>query len=197
MARKKDPVDEELDKKHPALMPKLAWQQLIMELMAEHGFKHKYQLAGAIDVCNQTMSRWLGKKPALPEPDSFIKVATFLKISEAELAARWASFIIRRYGAYPQTQGGAASDIREPAPAYDELELTARVKALEELDLKRMPVEMRPFLHQHRRELLEHVRETEETKKRERSRLKALLDTSRELFDSAADTARLRLPQGG
>lgn len=88
-------------KQHPALMAKLAWQELIQHLITEHGFKHQYVFAEAIDVSVQTLSRWLGKKPALPERSSFEKVAACFEMSENDLARMWLSFMSRRYAPYP------------------------------------------------------------------------------------------------
>ncbi len=185
MARKKKtPVEKE----HPALMPKLAWQQLVKSLMAEHGLKHQYSLAEAIGVCDQTISRWLGKKPALPEPDSFEKVAAFLKVSGEELSQRWFSLMGERFGY--QQQPSAASEVREPAAAYHEPDPLVAAKALEGLDLQNAPPEQRPFLHNHRREILELVAEVEEIQRRLALRLRSMLKSFRDLFQSAADTER-------
>ena len=193
MARKKKlPVS----KKHSALMPKLAWQKLIQKLMAEHGFKHKYRFADAIDVCHQTISRWLGDNPPLPEPKSFMKVAGSLKISERQLAEMWLAVMNEDSTAYSRGHD-AGGEVREPTATYDEMWVVADAKAIEDLDLRDVPVEQRPFLHQHRREILELVREIEELKLRLAARLRATLATFRELYGSAVDTTRLRLPYGG
>ncbi len=203
MKRKKPPVrndtvtEEPVTIDHPALMQRLAWKKLVKHLMEERGFKHQYAFANAIDVCNQTMSRWLGKKPSSPEPKSFEKLAAYLEISLDELAVKWLSFMNARYAPYQQ-QPAAASEIREPATAYDEPDPLAEAKALEGLDLTHAPLEQRPFLHHHRREILELVSEIEELKRRLALRLRSMLKSFRDLFQSAADTERkLRSTQGG
>ncbi len=203
MTRKKAPAnddtvtEEPVTIEHPALMQRLAWQKLVKHLMEERGFKHQYAFAHAIGVCAQTMGRWLGKKPSSPEPKSFAKLATYLEISQDELAMMWLSFMNARYAAYQQ-QPAPASEIREPAAAYDEPDPMMEAKALEGLDLKHAPLEQRPFLHHHRREILELVAEIEDLKRRLSMRLRSMLKSFRDLFQSAADTERkLSRTQGG
>ncbi len=203
MTRKKTPAnddtvtEEPVTIEHPALMQRLAWQKLVKHLMGERGFKHQYAFAHAIGVCAQTMGRWLGKKPSSPEPKSFAKLATYLEISQDELAMMWLSFMNARYAPYQQ-QPAAASEVREPAAAYDEPDPMMEAKALEGLDLKHAPLEQRPFLHHHRREILELVSEIEDLKRRLSMRLRSMLKSFRDLFQSAADTERkLSRTQGG
>ena len=176
-------------KEHPAKMPKLAWQMLIRHLMAENGYRHQYLFADEIDVCHQTMSRWLGEKPPLPGPESFSKVATFFDISEEELAVKWLHFMNERYAAYGQDLG-ADSEVRERAANDYDRDLLAQAKALDDLDLRTAPLEQRPFLHNQRREILELAAEIEEFKQRFASRLTLMLTSFRQLFQSATDTAR-------
>ncbi len=203
MTRKQPPIrdetvtEEPVTIEHPALMPRLAWHALVKHLMTERGFKHQYAFAHAIGVCAQTMGRWLGKNPPAPTLKSFAKVAAYLEISQDELAVMWLSFMNARYAAYQQ-QPVAPSEVREPAAAYDQPDPMIEAKALEGLDLKHAPLEQRPFLHHHRREILELVSEIEDVKRRLSLRLRSMLKSFRDLFQSAADTERkLRRAQGG
>ena len=185
MAReKKAPVEKD----HPALMPKLAWQALIKDLMAEHGFRFQNAFAEAIDVCDQTIGRWLGAKPALPEPESFKKVADFLEISEQELSKRWFWFMGEGFG-YRQ-QPAATSEIREPAAVFDEPDPLLQAKALEGLDLKKVPLDQRPFIHLLRRDIVESATELEKNHQQLTFRLRSMIKNLRDLFQSAVDTER-------
>ena len=56
-------------------MPQEAWRDLIQYLMTLKGIKRKSQLATALNVCDRTVRRWLGEKPAVPEEESLEKVA--------------------------------------------------------------------------------------------------------------------------
>ncbi len=185
MARKKKiPVEKE----HPALMPKLAWQKLIKDLMAEHGYQFQNAFAAAIDVCDQTIGRWLSEKPSLPDPDSFGKVAAFLKISEAELSKRWFWFMGEPFGY--RHQGAATSEIREPAAVFDEPDPLLQAKALEGLELKNVPSAQRLYIHHLRRDILTLATELEENRQRLTLRLRSMIKNLRDLYQGAVDTER-------
>ncbi len=174
-------------KERPALMPNFAWKELIVDIRVKRGFKYKYLLAEALEVCDQTISRWLSENPPSPNPESFTKVADYLKISEDDLARKWLSFMNQSYERYQHAPSGI---IRESAAAYGEPDLVEQAKVLKRLDLGNVPLEQRPFLHLERREILELAAEVDDFKKRFSSRLKSMLTSFRQLHRSAVDTAR-------
>ena len=191
---KREPPRED----HPALMPKLAWRDLIEHVIAEHDFKHKYRFAEAVDVADQTISRWLGKRPPLPDYVSFERVAVGLGISLEELAARWAAFMSQRYAAAYMPGAAADSDVKEPAPGYDESDLLAQAEEIGRYDLNAVPVEQRPSLFDLGREVRELVAEFEEARRRFLSRLRVMLRRFRQVYQGAVDTARrIASIQGG
>jgi transcriptional regulator with XRE-family HTH domain len=185
MAKKKRP---RYPKEHPALLPKLAWQELIQHLMATHNIKTQCDFAEKVEVTEQTVSRWLGDRPAIPDPSVFEKVARAFDIPESQLESMWLSFM-NRHDAYPQ--GPAAdSEIAESSPAYDAQELIAQAEALEQFSLDVVPLDQRPPLHQLRRHIFDLVSHHDETTKRFNALLRLMISSFRRLFQSAIDTAR-------
>ncbi len=194
MPRKKKPgapkAPPAVPKDHPVQMPRLAWQELIQSLMAERGIKHQNAFAEAIKVCDQTIGRWLSDNPSLPKPGSFAKVAAFLEISEEELAKRWYLVMGERFGYQHQSAG--ATEVREPTAAYDQPDPLLEAKALDKLDLKLVPQEQRPFIHRLCREAMDLAGEIEDNRQRLILRLRSMLKSIRDVFQSAADTERKR-----
>ncbi len=174
--------------KHPTLLPQLAWQALIKDIMAEHGFKRQNAFAEAIDVCEQTIGRWLSAKPSVPTPASFDKVAAFLEISGDELAKRWFWFMGEPFGY--RHQDAEANEIREPAATYGEPDPLLEAKTLDQLDLKDVPMVQRLPAHHLRRDILEYAADLEDTRQRSILRLRSMIKNLRAFFHGAADTER-------
>ena len=170
-------------------MPQDAWRDLIRYLMAKHGIKHKSQLATAIGTCDRTVRRWLGEKPAVPEEGSLEKVAAWAGMPVEELLRLWTLFMVKLNNPY-QSDLEVVSEIREEAGLYDgQHNPLTEARSLLSLELRNVPPEMAPPLHQRRVNLVDEVEKTI-------AGIREKIADYRDLYKSAVATAmRTQLPQ--
>ncbi|MCP3961883.1 MAG: helix-turn-helix domain-containing protein [bacterium] len=169
-------------------MPQDAWRRLIEYLMAEKGVKNKTQLAKALGICARTVARWLGEKPAMPEVKSIEGVAAWSGMSVLELRKMWTRFMMEQNGIF-ETAPELAGEIAEEPGVYGQArDYLAESGALEDLDMRNVPIDIVPALRQERAEIVEDVEQTV-------TRLGKRINGFRRVYAGAVDTAlRTQLP---